>query len=51
MELDFILEAVSKIVDYVQWQGVLRIESGAYTLVREHFNSRDNTTIGRKIHF
>ena len=41
------LEAVSKIVDNVQWQGITRIESGAYTIVREHFNSRDNTAIGR----
>ncbi len=30
----------------VQGQGVTRIESGAYTLVREHFNSRDNAAIG-----
>jgi hypothetical protein len=40
-----------KIVDYVQGQGVPRIESGAYTLVREHFNSRDNAVIERKMHF
>ena len=25
-----------KNVDHVQWQGVARFESGAYTLVREH---------------
>ncbi len=41
------LKAVSKIVDYVQGQGIPRIESGAYTLVREHFNSRVNAAIGR----
>jgi hypothetical protein len=35
-----------KVVDYVQGQGVRRIESGAYTPVREHFNSRDNAAIG-----
>ena len=46
-----IAEAISKIVDCVQGQGVTRIESGAYTLVREHFNSRDNAATGRKMHF
>ena len=35
-----------KTSDQVQGQGVLRIENGAYTLVREYFNSRDNTAIG-----
>jgi hypothetical protein len=30
----------------VQGQGVTPIESGAYTLVREHFNWRDNAAIG-----
>jgi hypothetical protein len=33
------LEAVSKIVDHVQGQGENRFESGAYTLVFEHFES------------
>jgi hypothetical protein len=32
-------------------QGALRIESGAYTLVREHFNSWGNAAIGRKMEF
>ena len=40
-----------KIADHVQGQGVTRVESGAYTLVREHFNSRDNAAIGREMHF
>jgi hypothetical protein len=35
-----------KTSDQVQGQGVPRIESGAYTLVREHFDSRDNAAIG-----
>jgi hypothetical protein len=33
------LEVVSKIVDHVQGQGENRFESGAYTLVFEHFES------------
>jgi len=37
-------------VDHVQGQGITRIENGAYTLVREHFNSRDNAAIGREMH-
>jgi hypothetical protein len=41
------LEVVSKIVDRVQWQGVPLFESGAYTIVREHFKRRDNAAIGR----
>jgi len=32
-------------------QGVPRIESGAYTRVREHFNSRDNAAIGPQMGF
>jgi hypothetical protein len=35
-----------KTSDQVQGQGVPRIENGAYTLVREYFNSRDNAAIG-----
>jgi hypothetical protein len=30
---------------------VSRIESGAYTLVREHFNPGDNAVSGRKMRF
>jgi glutathione synthase/RimK-type ligase-like ATP-grasp enzyme len=40
-------EAVLKIVDHVQGQGVNRFESRAYTLVFEHFESVYNTGIGR----
>jgi hypothetical protein len=38
-----------KTSDCVRGQGIPRIESGAYTLVREHFNSRDNAAIGHKM--
>ncbi len=44
---DETLEAISKIADCGQWQGVPWVESGAYTGVREHFKSRDNTASGR----
>ena len=40
-------EPISKIADRVQWQGVPWVESGAYTIVREHFKPRDNTASGR----
>ena len=40
-----------KTSDQVQGQGVPRIESGAYTRVREHFNSRDNAAIGPQMGF
>ena len=35
-----------KTSDQVQGQGFPRIENGAYTVVREYFNLRDNTAIG-----
>jgi hypothetical protein len=35
-----------KTSDHVREQGVPRIENGAYTSVREYFNSRDNAAIG-----
>jgi len=41
-----LLRSGFKTSDQVQWQGVPRIENGAYTLVREYFNSRDNAAIG-----
>ena len=41
------LEAVLKIVAYVQGQGTNRFESGAYTIVFEHFESVCNAAIGR----
>jgi hypothetical protein len=41
------LEPISKIVDYVQGQGENRFNSGAYTLVFEHFESVFNTALGR----
>ena len=40
-----------KAPDHVQGQGVPRIESGAYTPVREHFNLRDNDAIEYKMRF
>ena len=36
-----------KTSDRVREQGLPRIENGAYTQVREYFNSRDNAAIGR----
>ncbi len=45
--LEFILDRSGfKTSDQVQGQGVLRIESGAHRLVREHFDSWDNAAIG-----
>jgi hypothetical protein len=41
-----LLRSGFKAPDQVQGQGVPRIENGAYTLVREYFNLRDNATIG-----
>ncbi|MDX1708621.1 MAG: hypothetical protein R3274_08480, partial [Desulfobacterales bacterium] len=38
---------ISKIVDHAQGQGANRFESGAYTLVFEHFESVFNAAIGR----
>jgi hypothetical protein len=35
-----------KASDHVREQGVLRIENGAYTQIREYFNSWDNAAIG-----
>ena len=37
--------------DQVQRQGVPRIENGAYTSVREYFNSWDNTAIEPQMGF
>ena len=36
-------------LDLVRWQGLSRFESGAYTIVREHFESDFNTALGQKI--
>ena len=46
MEDDFLARSGFKASDQVQGQGVPRIESGAYMLVREYFNPRDNAAIG-----
>ena len=35
-----------KASDHARGQGVPRAESGAYTIVREHFRPRDNAAIG-----
>jgi hypothetical protein len=35
-----------KMPDHGREQGVLRIENGAYTEVREYFDLRDNAAIG-----
>jgi len=36
-------------LDLVRGQGVSRFKSGAYTLVREHFEAAHNTAIGQEI--
>jgi hypothetical protein len=43
------LEPVSKALDFVRWQGVIRFKSGAYTAVREHFKSDRNAARGQKM--
>jgi hypothetical protein len=40
-----------KTSDCIRGQGVTRIESGTYAVVREHFNSRNNAAIGHKVGF
>jgi hypothetical protein len=47
----FSLRSVFKTSNQVQGQGVPRIENGAYTSVREYFNSRDNAAIGPQMGF
>ena len=39
-------EAILKIADRVREQGEIRFNSGAYTLVREHFEADFNEAIG-----
>ena len=36
-------------LDLVQWQGVFRFKSGAYTLVREHFGAEHNAVTGQEM--
>ena len=38
-----------KLSDFVRGQGEIRFESGAYTIVSEHFESDFNTALGQKI--
>ncbi len=40
---------VDKPLDFVRGQGAIRFKSGAYTLVREHFESDWNAAIGQKM--
>ena len=44
-----IIRSGFKTSDQIQGQGVPRIESRAYTLVREHFEVDCNTAIGQKM--
>ena len=48
---DFLLNLVSKDLDLVRWQGVIQLKSGAFTLVREHFEFAYNAVIGQKMMF
>ena len=49
--VNFLLEAISNIVDHVQWQGASQRKSAAYTVVCEHFEEAGNIAIGRQMHF
>jgi len=40
---------VSKRLDFVRGQDVIRFKNGAYTLVREYFEADHNTAIGQKM--
>jgi hypothetical protein len=40
-----------KTADFVRWLGVIRFKNGAYTLVREYFESDYNTAIGQNMRF
>jgi len=42
---------ISKTSAFVRGQGAIRFKSGAYTLVREHFELGCNAAIGQKIEF
>ncbi len=37
------VKLAAKALDFVRWQGASRFESGAYTIVREHFKATRNT--------
>jgi hypothetical protein len=40
---------VLKCLDFVRGQGAIWFESGAYTIVREHFGPDRNAAIGQKM--
>jgi hypothetical protein len=40
---------VFRALDLVRGQGVSRFKSGAYTIVREHFEAARNTAIGQEM--
>jgi hypothetical protein len=48
---DTILVPISKLWISAQGKAPPRIDSGAYTPVREHFNLRSNAAMGAKTHF
>ena len=47
----FLLEAISKIVDHVQGQGVDSVLKRSVHEVREHFKPDRNAAIEREMHF
>jgi hypothetical protein len=46
-ELGFKIKLVSKCLDFSLGQDEIRFENGAYTLVREYFESNFNTAIDK----
>jgi len=46
-----IIIAACKSLDLVRGQGAIRFKSGAYTIVREHFESARYTASGQKMGF
>jgi hypothetical protein len=48
---DQLFRSFFKTSDQAQGQGVPRIGSGAYTVVREHFDARDNTDLEPQMGF
>lgn len=45
--IHFHIELVSKRLDIVRGQGLIRFKNGAYTQVREYFEPDHNTAIGQ----
>ena len=45
----YLSKRVSEALDFVLGQGGIQVESGAYTIVREHFELDPNAVIGQKM--